>query len=176
MHKKITSYKKLVFVAAYIAIITFFDVYCYGIIYKQKIQSENYNPPQAGWLWVFEESGSNSAGENPDVPRYRIIQKAVEISGIAIIFYICGLWAAIGLLLSHYLLSYDLLYYIILNQTHLFKIFEKGINAYWLTRPYQIGYFILKPFNSLYFYTSGFIGLAAAIGFCFLPVERKNTN
>jgi len=171
VNKQITSNKKLLFVIAYIVFITLFDVYCYGIIYREKIQNENYN--NTLWLWVFEESGSNSAGENPDVPRYRIIQKAVEISGIAIIFYFCGLWVAIGLLISHYLLSYDMLYYIILNQTHLFKTFEQGINTYWLTRPYQIGNFIFKPFNSLYFYISGFMGLAIATGFCFLPLKKR---
>jgi hypothetical protein len=110
--------------------------------------------------------------EQVTVPRYRVIQKTLEISGILVILFICGLWPAAGLVVSHYLLTYDLLFYIVLNDTGGFRNFEQSTNPYWLQNWYQSGYFILKPFNSLYFYISGFAGLAAAFAFCFVRGKK----
>ena len=163
---------KLLFVILYIVSISLFDTYCYGIIYQQKIQKENYKNPF--WSWVFWESGHETGGEHVIVIRYRVIQKSLEITGIIIIFYFCGIWPAIGLVLSHYHLTYDLFFYIILNQTNSFENLEKALNPYWLQNWYQIGYFILKPFNTLNFYVSGIGGLLIPLIFCFLPFERKN--
>ena len=88
---------KLLFVVSYIIL----------IIYQQKIKEEGYSNPV--WSWVFHETTEDGI---ISVPMYRVIQKTVEIAGIIIIFYYCGLWCTIGLLIAHYLLSFDLLFYI----------------------------------------------------------------
>ena len=118
---------KILFVLGYIIIITLFDSYSYGIIYQQKIKQEGYSNPV--WSWVFQESGQEANGEHITVPHYRIIQKTIEITGALIVFYFCGFWCFIGLLISHYLLSYDLLFYIVLNQTYLFHEFQYSIRT-----------------------------------------------
>ena len=162
--KKIQSaYVKLVIVIGYIIVITLFDVYCYGIVYQEKIKKENYSHPV--WSWVFMESGQESGTEHIAVTRYRVIQKSLEIGGIIVVLYFCGLWAAIGLVISHYLMTYDMLFYIVLGQTDFLRSLK---DAWWLTNWYQTGYFILKPFNSVYFYVSGITGLLTAVMSCFI--------
>lgn len=162
---------KLIFVTAYIVFITLFDVYCYGYIYQQKIQAENYK--STFWQWVFSESGSESGGEHIAVARYRAIQKSIEVAGLIIILYYCGLWAAIGILISHYLMAYDLLFYIILGQTGFFSVIEKGLDPWWLKYYYQAGYLIFNPFKTIYFYISGFAGIIIAGIMCYIPRQSK---
>lgn len=154
---------KLLFVVSYIILITLFDSYSYGIIYQQKIKEEGYSNPV--WSWVFHETTEDGI---ISVPMYRVIQKTVEIAGIIIIFYYCGLWCTIGLLIAHYLLSFDLLFYIILNKTYLFTEFERLNDTYWLRYPYQAGYFLLQKFNPVVFYVTGFTGIVASLGSCFI--------
>jgi hypothetical protein len=169
--KKNLSVKgKLIFVLSYIIIITLFDSYSYGTIYQQKIKGEGYSNPALSW--VFHESSENGI---VSVPRYRVIQKSIEIAGLIIIFYYCGLWCTVGLLIAHYLLSFDLLFYIFLNQTQLFGDFEKYNLTYWLQYSYQAGYYLLQPFNAVRFYIMGFFGIIIALGSCFIPnrVKRK---
>ncbi len=161
--KHISAKAKLFFVIAYIVVVTLFDSYSYGIIYQQKIKQEGYTNPV--WSWVFQESADNGI---ITVPHYRIIQKSVEIAGLIIIFFYCGLWCTIGILIAHYLLSFDLLFYIVLNQTHLFTEFEKANSTYWLQYPYQAGYFLLQPFSTVKFYIMGFAGIIFAICSCFV--------
>lgn len=176
-HTKIRSvYSKLLFVILYIAAITLFDAYSYGIIYQEKIQKGNYHHPV--WSWVFrestpseQESGKESQSEHITVPRYRAIQKILEIGGILVVLFYCGLWPAIGLVISHYLLTYDLLFYLILNPGFI-KVMESSVNPYWLQNWYQIGFFIFNPFRSLYFYIFGFAGLTIALLSCFLPAKK----
>jgi hypothetical protein len=146
------------------------DVYSYGIVYQQKIKQEGYS--SAVWSWVFKETGKEEGNEHIRVPRYRFIQKSIEILGIIVIFYFCGIWSALGLIISHYLLSYDLLFYLILNKTYLFAEFQKYNSTYWLQNWYQIGYFILDPFKPIIFYLSGFAGIALAV-FCSLIKIKK---
>jgi hypothetical protein len=160
---------KLIFVLSYIIIITLFDCYSYGIIYQQKIKQEGYS--NSVWSWVFQESTENGI---ISVPRYRVIQKTIEIAGLVLIFYYCGVWCTIGLLIAHYLLSFDLLFYIFLNQTHLFADFEKYNLTYWLRYPYQAGYYLLQPFNAVRFYIMGLTGIIIALIFCYIPREMKN--
>jgi len=157
---------KMLIVLGYIIIITLFDVYCYGIIYQEKIKKENYHPPV--WSWVFWESGAEH------VMHYRIIQKTLELGGILLVLYFCGLWPAVGLVLSHYMLSYDMLFYLILNPSFINEL-ERTVNPYWLQNWYQIGYIILKPFNSLYFYVSGTTGLLIAVLFCYIPLRKDDS-
>jgi hypothetical protein len=157
---------KLLFVLSYIILITLFDSYSYGVIYQQKIKEEGYSNPV--WSWVFHETTQDGI---ISVPRYRVIQKSIEIAGLIIIFYYCGLWCTIGLLIAHYLLSFDLLFYLILNKSYLFSEFEKLNDTYWLRYPYQAGYFLLQKFNPVVFYIMGFAGIAAAIGSSF--IEKK---
>ena len=152
---------KLVSILIYIIFITLIDVYSYGIIYQQKIKKENYSHPV--WSWVFKESANESNGEHIVVTHYRVIQKSLEIIGALIIFYYCGFWSFLGILISHYLLSYDLLFYIVLNQTYLFNEFQFQYPPYWLQNWYQIGYFVLKPFNPLTFWICGFGGIVIAL-------------
>ncbi len=161
--KNISIWGKLIFVISYIILITLFDSYSYGIVYQQKIKQEGFT--NSVWNWVFQESAENGI---ISVPRYRVIQKTIEIAGLIVIFFYCGLWCTIGLLLAHYLLSFDLLFYIVLNQTHLFTEFEKANSTYWLQYPYQAGYFLLQPFSALKFYIMGFAGIVIAVGFCFV--------
>lgn len=159
----------------YIVFITMFDVYCYGIIYQQKIKQENYK--STFWQWLFWESttsGKESDTAPVSVIRYRVIQKTIEVTGIIVILYYCGLWAALGLLVSHYLLTYDLLFYIVMAQTYLFADFEKNVNTYWLQNWYQSGYFIFKPFNSMYFWISGLSGLVIAAGACYISLRKRS--
>jgi len=168
--RRISGYKgRAIFVLSYIILITFFDVYSYGIIYQEKIKQENYSSPV--WSWVFKESGKETGNEHIQVTRYRIIQTSLETLGIIIIFYYCGLWSAIGLLVSHYLLSYDLLFYIILNKTYLFAEFQRYNSTYWLQNWYQAGHFILDPFNPVVFYILGFSGIIIAL--LFSMIKRK---
>lgn len=164
---------KLLFVICYIIFITLFDSYCYGIIYQQKIKRDNYN--NTAWTWVFKESGTEYEGGIVTVPRYRIIQKVVEITGLVIVFYFCGMWCMAGLLIAHYLLSFDLLFYIVLAQTGSFAFFEKYNLTYWLRYQYQAGYYLLNPFNAVRFYIIGFSGIAIALMMCFVksPLEKK---
>jgi hypothetical protein len=162
--KRLTAKVKVIFVLAYIVLTTVFDSYSYGVIYQQKIKQEGYT--NAVWSWLFHESNNNGI---ISVPRYRIIQKIVEIGGLVLIFYYCGLWCTIGLLIAHYLLSFDLLFYIFLNKTYLFAEFEKNNVTYWLRYPYQAGYYLLQPFNAVRFYIIGFGGIIIALVFCFVP-------
>ncbi|HEY3251801.1 MAG TPA: hypothetical protein VGK25_11845 [Ignavibacteria bacterium] len=164
-------HKKLLFVIIYIIIITLFDAYSFGIIYQQKIQQENYQHPV--WSWVFWESGKESGAEHVEVPRYRLIQKALEISGILVVLFYCGFPAALGLVISHYLLTYDFLFYLFLNELNNLKNFDNTFIPYWLMNWYQVGYFLLKPFNHLNFYLSGAAGLVIAIGSCFVNEKVK---
>jgi hypothetical protein len=161
----------MIFVLGYMVFITLFDVYSYGIVYQQKIKQENYSG--GVWTWVFKESGKEYDTEHITVPRYRMIQKSIELIGLLIIIYYCGLWSAIGLALSHYLLSYDLLFYLILNQTYLFAEFQKYNSAYWLQNWYQAGYFVLNPFNPLIFYISGFAGIVIALLFPLIRIKKN---
>ena len=161
---------KLLFVIAYIIIITLFDSCSYGIIYQQKIKEEDYSNPV--WSWVFHETKEDGI---ISVPRYRIIQKVIEVGGLVIIFYYCGLWCTIGLLIAHYLLSFDLFFYLILNKTYLFAEFERLNDTYWLRYPYQAGYFLLQRFNPVVFYIMGFTGIASAIGSCFIENKKRIT-
>jgi hypothetical protein len=163
--KKISSPgAKLAVVTAYIAVITMFDVYFYGIVYQQEIKSGAGTNPLC--RWVFVESGREAGDEHITVPRYRVIQKSLEISGLLLALYFCGWLAASGLILSHYLLTYDLLFYLILNPGFIGELQRSGMEPYWLVNPYQIGYFILKPFNAVNFYISGFAGILIAVIFC----------
>ena len=126
------------------------------------------------WEWLFLEKKQEGSGSEPvSVTRYRVIQKTIEISGFIVILYYCGLWVALGLLISHYMLTYDLLFYIAMGQTYLFAGFEKNVNTYWLQNRYQIGYFIFKPFNSVYFWISGFAGILLAAGSCYVTGKKK---
>ena len=159
---------KLLFVVSYIILITLFDSYSYGIIYQQKIKEEGYSNPV--WSWVFHETKEDGI---ISVPRYRIIQKVIEVGGLVIIFYYCGLWCTIGLLIAHYLLSFDLFFYLILNKTYLFAEFERLNDTYWLRYPYQAGYFLLQRFNPVVFYIMGFTGIASAIGSCFIENKKR---
>jgi hypothetical protein len=168
--RTISANAKLIFVISYIIIITLLDSYFYGIVYQQKIKQEGYSNPV--YSWVFQESNENGI---VTVPHYRVIQKSIEIAGLIIIFFFCGLWCTIGLLIAHYLLSFDLLFYIFLNQTHLFGDFEKYNLTYWLRYPYQAGYYLLQPFNAVRFYVMGFGGIIFALGSCFVPnLSRRN--
>ncbi len=170
-HKTISTKAKLLSVISYIILITLFDSCSYGVIYQQKIKSEGYNNPV--WIWVFEETGKEYEGGIVTVPRYRIIQKVIEIAGLIIVFCFCGVWCTAGLLIAHYLLSFDLLFYIVLGQTDSFIFFEKYNLTYWLRYQYQAGYFLLNPFNAARFYIMGFSGIAIAFLTCFIP--RKKT-
>lgn len=162
---------KLLFVLSYIMLITLFDSYSYGIIYQQKIKQEGYNNPV--WTWVFKESGGENEGVIVTVPRYRVIQKTVEIAGLIVVFYFCGVWCTAGLLIAHYLLSFELLFYIVLGQTGSFAFFEKHNLTYWLRYQYQAGYFLLNPFNPARFYIVGFSGIVIAFLTCFIQREKS---
>src|SRR5512146_285790 len=105
--KLLSAKVKLIFVLSYIILITLFDSYFYGIVYQQKIKEEGYT--NSVYSWVFQESTQNGI---ISVPRYRVIQKTIEIADLIIILYYCEFWCAIGLLIAHYLLSFDLLFYI----------------------------------------------------------------
>jgi len=171
IRKTITTKSKLFFVIGYIILITMFDSYSYGVIYQQKIKHEGYNNPV--WTWVFKETGTEYEGGIISVPRYRIIQKIVEIGGLIVVFYFCGVWCTAGLLIAHYLLSFDLLFYIVLGQTGSFTFFEKYNLTYWLRYQYQAGYFLLNPFNAVRFYIMGLSGITIALMTCF--IKNKNT-
>ena len=94
-----------------------------------------------------------------------------------IVFYFCGVWCTVGLLIAHYLLSFDLLFYIVLGHTDSFTFFEKYNLTYWLRYQYQVGYFLLNPFNAVRFYVMGFAGIAIALTMCFISgSENKKEN
>ena len=120
------------------------------------------------------ESKSEQEGVNEHitVPHYRIIQKSLEILGILIIFYFCSVWSSLGLLFSHYLLTYDLFFYLFLNQTYLFREFQNQYSPYWLQNCYQAGYFLLQPFNPMLFYISGITGIMVAVVLSLIKIER----
>jgi hypothetical protein len=121
---------------------------------------------------VFKETGTEYEGGIISVPRYRIIQKIVEIGGLIVVFYFCGVWCTAGLLIAHYLLSFDLLFYIVLGQTGSFTFFEKYNFTYWLRYGYQAGYFLLNPFNAVRFYIMGLSGITIALMTCFIPGKK----
>lgn len=169
-----TQKYKVIIVLSYIILITLFDCYFYGIVYRQKMAEDIYCKNSfTGWL--FEEKKSDETG-NIEVPNYRILQKIIEISGLLIIFYFCGIFPVIGIALSHYFMSYDLLFYLFLKQTDLFVEFEKFNNTYWLQNWFQSGYFLLNPFNTVSFYVSGFTGIMLAFIFCFISPPRSKRN
>lgn len=162
---------KLAFVIFYILFVSLFDSYTYGIVYQQKM-ANNHNYVNTFTVWLFNEQNSSTPGII-DVPNYRMLQKTIEIGGLLAVLYFCGSLPAIGIALSHYFMSYDLLFYIILGQTRVFPSYEIYNNTYWLRNWFQAGYFLLNPFDHIMFYTSGFAGLALAITFCFAKVKRK---
>ena len=173
---------RVLFVLSYIIIITLFDSYSYGIIYQQKIKQEGYTNPV--WSWVFKESEPlpldkgevEGVKEHIIVPHYRIIQKSIEIIGALLIFYFCGFRCFLGILFSHYLLTYDMLFYIVLNQTYLFHEFQYQYTPYWLQNWYQVGYFALKPFNPVIFYICGISGIMISILMCFIRFKKNGVN
>lgn len=163
---------KVTAVLLYIIFITLFDCYFYGIVYQQKM-AENNQYKNGFYGRLFEEQKSPETGIIT-VPNYRIIQKTIEIAGLLVILYFCGILPALGIVLAHYFMSFDLLFYLLLNQTGLFAEFERFNNAYWLQYWYQAGYFLLNPFNTIAFYASGLTGIALAISSCFVKVKNKS--
>lgn len=160
---------KVIMVLSYIVFITLFDCYFYGIVYQQKM-AENNRYKNGFYGWMFQEQKSPETGIIT-VPNYRIIQKTIEITGLLVILYFCGILPALGIVLAHYFMSFDLLFYLFLNQTDLFAEFERLNNTYWLQNRYQAGYFLLNPFNTIAFYASGLTGIALAISSCFIKVK-----
>ena len=167
---------RAVLVVAYILLGTLFDAYAYGIVYQKRIQQQGCTDPV--WTWVFSESVSSTGIVT--VPRYRVIQKVVEISGWIAVAYYGGLWCAAGVLVAHYFVSFDLLFYVFLGQTHIFVAFEETNATYWLRHPYQAGYFLQDPFQGARFYALGLTGIASALGSCWVPQDckklRENAN
>lgn len=175
LRKRFSSTKfKLAIVLFYIFIITVFDSYTYGVVYQQKM-ANNKNYVNTFTVWLFNEQKTSSPGIF-DVPNYRMLQKTLEIGGLLAVLYFCGYLPAIGIALSHYFMSYDLLFYIILKQTHVFRYYEMYNSTYWLQNWYQAGYYLLNPFDRIMFYTSGFAGIALAIIFCFAKVEKQKIS
>lgn len=163
-----TTYK-LAFVLSYIIIVSLFDSYTYGIVYAQKM-ANNHNYVNTFTTWLFEEQNPKSGFF--DVPNYRMLQKTLEIGGLLVVLYFCGVLPAFGLLLSHYFMSYDLLFFIILKTTYIFAEYEMYNSTYWLQNWYQAGYYLLNPFHRIMFYTSGIAGIALAITFSFARIKR----
>lgn len=90
---------------------------------------------------------------------YRVFQKIIEISGIVLVGYLYN-WNIIpicGLLISHYFMTYDLGYYLLLNQWNLLENSHSH-----LTKWYTIGKLIFftdtEAFDIKIFIIAGLIG------------------
>jgi hypothetical protein len=132
-------------------------------------ENKQYKTQFTGWM--FEEHKTSQPGVT-EVPNYRLIQKSIEIGGLLAVLYLCGIFPAIGIALSHFFMSYDLLFYLFLKQTAVFSEYEKFNNTYWLQNWYQAGYFLLNPFNTVVFYTLGFAGITLAVTLCFAKIKK----
>lgn len=132
-------------VILYIVIITLLDVWIYG--------SHEKNPEKFKWLF------------NP-VIRYRILQKLWEIAGLGAIYLLFGIYPVMGLLIGHYCLLYDRLYYLFNRQEYLlFDYQERDVNVFWLRKIWNIGFFALRPFQVWKFNLVALIGFTIAIIF-----------
>lgn len=89
---------------------------------------------------------------------YRIVQKIFEIMGLIIIWQLTGSYIpVIGLILSHYFMSYDLGYYFLMNQFEIAEISNKHLNRWYIFGGWI---FLLNGhFDRKQFIISGIIGL-----------------
>ena len=71
--------------------------------------------------------------------RYRIFQKALEIGGAVLVCYLYDwFWLPMaGIVLAHYLMSFDLGYYVLMNQFSLLQTSHQHLQNW-----YQVGGFI----------------------------------
>lgn len=136
----------------YILLITLHDCYFYGVLYEKRQSNFFLVRP----LW-----------------HYRIYQKLVEIAGLVFLFYLFESWPQIiGLLLAHYFMTFDRLYYVFMRQEYLIKEYETHIHApFWLSYPWQFGFVMWKlnpgakgnNYSAMTFTGSALLGLAVAL-------------
>lgn len=128
-------------VVLYAVVISGLDSWLYGIEHQRR----NALP------WLF----------NPMI-RYRVLQKIFEIGGMLALFLIFhSWWIMAGILIAHACTVFDFLFYVWLRQMDYIK--TKGIDPYWLRHPFQVGYFLFRPFSFGKFFVTFLFGTMAMI-------------
>lgn len=87
------------------------------------------------------------------------LQKPLEIGLLVLIFWLSSwnIWLVSGVLLSHYFLSYDFGYCIVLQQTYLLHQ-PRQWKPSWLMYPFQIGYWLFKNYSFKKYMWSAILG------------------
>lgn len=152
----------------YFLVLVLLDSFLWGFCYEQKMLKLNTNKGLFNGK-VFD-SISNIIKPITDflfskVIIYRIFQKVLEISGLIGIYFLTNSFLPIvGLLLAHYLMSYDLGYYVVLNQFGLLKTSHTH-----LIKWYTLGGIVFKTdakaFNTKLFVIFGLMGIALILLF-----------
>lgn len=152
----------------YFLVLVLLDSFLWGFCYEQKMLKLNTNKGLFNGK-VFD-SISNLIKPITDflfskVIIYRVFQKVLEISGLIGIYFLTNSFLPIiGLLLAHYLMSYDLGYYAVLNQFSLLKTSHTH-----LIKWYTLGGIVFKTdakaFNTKLFIIFGIMGIALILLF-----------
>ena len=153
------------------ALLVVLDALMYGYIYEHMILNRDYGlgifrwsgwrfvwwVKWDWWEWLFE-------GSFGKVPRYRILQKVIEISGLAAVWYF-GSWVqVIGILWAFYFMANELGYYVLLGQMWLPRENYIGKEVPWMRNWFQSGCWLFqKEYSYLKFLVSAFIGVIGII-------------
>ena len=135
---------KVLTVIGYIILVSGFDSFFYG-------QHEYHN----NLKWWF----------NPQW-RYRILQKVVEVIGLAGVYFLAGLWCVAGCLMAHYFMLMDFLYYLWNRAAYQIFLFEQNKdNVFWLKRIYFSGYWLFPNSPTDFGFKVWKFNLSALAGF-----------
>ena len=106
----------------YIALCVGLDAWIYGIQYERNRLNGKDWPFPARLLMPKITPNMYTGNETP----YRIVQKIWEIGGAAAVCFILGSWIpALGLLIAHYMGTFERLYYLVLRQGAILNGYER---------------------------------------------------
>ena len=144
----------------YFFAIVLLDSFLYGYCYEIKLRGFELSRGLFKFSifdWIFGLIKTPVAWLFDDIRRYRVFQKLVELSGLIIIFVNFGWMPLIGLLLAHYLQSFDLGYYVVLDQVDLIHTSYDHLIK-WYTFGGVLWYINSHAYNPIQFVVSGILG------------------
>jgi hypothetical protein len=141
---------QIISITLYVLIVSGFDSYFYG------------RGEKGYYKWLFKPF--NWFGREVPI-RYRVLQKILETTGLALVLVVTDIYCVIACLICHYFMLLDRLYYIFNGQENGLKEAERtNANMYWLKPIYFSGYFFFKDkFTVLKFNISAIIGILISI-------------
>lgn len=167
--------ENLIYNLLYYFLLVLNDSLFYGVFKEHFIQGSNYGRGifhSKFWDWLYLKFHKQIFWLMNELPQpqkifiikidcnYRwLLQKPLEIGLAILIFYLSGFnwYLLLGVIISHYFLSYDFTYCIVLNQTYLLHQPNQW-KPLWLMYPFQIGYWLFKNYNFKKYMWSAIIG------------------